>query len=170
MLELRNPRTNPKASNRRKFQLLAACAQGARRISELSLLDVLDEHDTGERNRTFSLCQFFWGVGITGDQVLAHECVECAITGRVVERKSFLVFKGSESLTPLGNYGLVPNPNLAGFRVEFVAQHEREDFLSFIEEKMGIGVCLGVGVVRIEQGGKRPSAANFVVRHAVSMA
>src|SRR5438477_12472 len=119
-----------------------------------TLLDLLDEYNAGKRNWSLALGELLWVVGVAGDQVLALKLVESATAGSVLERQGFLVFKSGELPTPFGDHRSIADPDFAGLGIEAVAEAEGEDFVAFVEEVMGIGFVLRIGMISREEVGE----------------
>lgn len=124
-----------------------------------------DENNSRQRHRAFTGVQFRWVDGVAGDQALPFELVKLPARERAIEWDSLFVLQSGEPFSPKCDLFGIPDPNLARFRIELVAQAKSEDLVATIEQEMGVIFPLRVGAVCLHEVTERVGATDYVVRH-----
>jgi hypothetical protein len=128
-------------------------------------LDRLDEDNSGERNWALPLRQLLRVVRIASDQVVVFVFIELVTTLRIIKWQRLLILQRREFAAPVCYDRGVTDPDLVELWVVFCAEAERENLIPMGEEKVGIGVALGVRAESVEKLGERVTATDFVIRH-----
>ena len=140
-------------------------SDNSRAIGRHGRLDELQEYDSRQWSWSLPLCDLIRIVRVTSDPAVSFVGVQSAAFLGIKQGQPVLTIKGCKFHTPLSDGWLVADPNFACLRIKFVAEAERQNFITSVKEVMSIFFSLRIGVVSAEQLRERVVTTRFKIRH-----